>query len=258
MSIHIRFYTDEPVILTEEDFSGLEKEINDFHLLSDLSIPENVVFDYHHTWSEFRTYDFNDICAASTAYYHKGDDPFLDIDCLEVSIPDILLVGATGLIDPFWTLFIKRIKFKFEHFNQYVELPLIESGITLQQVISDPIAMSKKIGNRIIIATDRKSKAVIKTIYDDCKEFEEYLEREAKMLKDSSRSRKKKETTVQESVTTSTDRKKRYSDQRFTGSVDIPKCYGCELTARELNYWELVDSISTEERAYYGWEHDPQ
>ena len=255
MSIHIIFYTDEPVILTD-DFSELEKEIDTFDLPPDLSIPENAMSDYHHKWSESRTYDFNDICAMSTVAYYKCGNPFEDIvDCLQVSIPDILLVGATGLIDPFWTLFVKRIKFKFEHFNQYIELPLIESGITLQQVMSDPIAMSKKIGNRIIIATDRKGKAVIKTIYDDCKKFEEYLEQEAKILEEflSSPPKKKKTTTVQMTTTPVTQSKPQ--QQPKPKQSDEIHHYACNI---DIDYWDTIFNLPSEEQAYYGWEHDPQ
>ena len=237
--IHVVF-NHEPVILTEDAFSGLEKEIDTFNLPPDISDG----FDYKKwKWNQSREFCLQDICMGTTVdYYHRGSS----IDCLEVWIPDLFLVGASGLIDPFWALLVDKIKINFIYFNQYIKTQLVW-GTTLEQIIADPVAVSKRIGNRIIVATDRQNKAVVKTIYDSCDEFEQRLRQEAKMI----RSKKKKKRNVSKKTTTTSTTAP--TIKKCESTPDMVRC-----TLDDIGYWDKLNSMSEEERSYYGWERDPQ
>lgn len=171
-------------------------------------------------------------------------NPFDEVDqCTLVIDTDQKGYHSTGWISPLWFLAHKKTVCCLKKGdNILAQFELAFNSYSIGHFVDNPTMVAASLGNSIIWSVQRNTISM-DIIYTKNSKFEKYCQSESIRI---------------QRMLLPPPRPKQPEPQQ---SKPKPKQIDEILPSRctcDIDYWDRLDSMSSEERSYYGWERDPQ
>ena len=172
-------------------------------------------------------------------------NPFDEVDqCTLVIDTDQKGYHSTGWISPLWFLAHKKTVCCLKKGdNILAQFELVFNSCSIGHFVDNPTMVAASLGNSIIWSVQRNTVSM-DIIYTRNSKFEKYCQSES--------------IRIQKMLLPPPKPKQPEPRQQPKPKPKIDEILPPHHCTCDIDYWDRLNSMTSEERSYYGWEHDPQ